>query len=79
MKFGKWLETFISEKNINKEEMFTVEKTQVNYMNYGVVIESILNACKEEQRAIKNMLVKIDFLNGDIKDYLRHLAVAIAI
>ena len=79
MKFSKWLDTLVSEKNIDLEETFTIEKTQTNFMNYAVVVEAIKNTCKEEQKAIKNMLVKIDFLNGDIKDYFRHLAVAIAI
>lgn len=32
-----------------------------------------------EQRAIKTMLVKIDFVNGDVRKYLRHLAQAIAL
>lgn len=68
MKFTKWLDTMIKEKGIDLEEIFTVEKTQTNIMSYGVVVE-----------AIKNMLVKIDFFNGDVKDYFRHLAVAIAI
>lgn len=79
MKFTKWLETFIREKGIDLEETFTVEKTQRNFMSYGVIVEAIKNTCKEEQKAIKNMLVKIDFFNGDVKDYFRHLAVAIAI
>ena len=79
MKFSKWLDTLVSEKNIDLEETFTIEKTQTNFMNYAVVVEAIKNTCKEEQKRIKNMLVKIDFVNGDIKDYFRHLAVAIAV
>lgn len=79
MKFSKWLDTLVSEKNIDLEETFTIEKTQTNFMSYGVVVEAIKNTSKEEQNGIKKLLVKIDFLNGSVKDYFRHLAVAIAI
>jgi len=33
---------------------------------------------QDEQKAIKNILVKIDFQNGNIMDFFKHLAQAIA-
>ena len=48
-------------------------------MNYQVVIEHIKAAPLHEQKAIKTTLVKIDFMNGDIRHFFRHLAQAIAI
>lgn len=79
MRFNKWLNTFIDEKGIDREEMFEVEgPSGTNFMQYGVVIEHMEIAPAHEQAAIKNMLAKIDFRNGDVKHFLRHLGQAIA-
>jgi hypothetical protein len=42
-----------------------------------VVIEAILNAPKIEREGISNKLLVIDFKNGDVNDYLKHLAGAL--
>lgn len=77
--FDKWLDTFIDEKALDTEEVFTVEgPSGPNYIPLGVVIEHIKIAPAHEQQAIKDMLVKIDFCNGDVLDFFRHLAGAIA-
>ena len=79
MTITKWLDTLINEKNIDLEktfELFSKDGTW-NLMPYGCVIEAIKSAAKHEQAAIKNTLVKIDFLNGDICHYFRHLAQAL--
>ena len=76
--FTKWLDLFISEKGIDLEESFTLDgPSGVNYMNYGVVVEFMKIAPKHEQKAIKNMIVVIDFKNADVKHYFRHLAQAL--
>lgn len=73
-KFNEWLNTFIEEKGIDLEESFEIEVAGVeNFFTYEVVIEHILIASPTEQSKIKNMLVEIDFENGDIKHYLRFL------
>lgn len=77
-KFEKWLDTMIEEKGIDLEETFEIQGECWNLMSYGVVVEAIKATSETEQKAIQNMMVKIDFVNGDIKDYLRHLAKAIA-
>lgn len=79
MKFSNWLETMISEKGIDLEENFTFEDANgANVMPYGVVIEAAKNASAGEQAQIKNTLVMIDFKNGDIKHFLRHLGRGLA-
>ena len=78
MNFTKWIDTLIEEKDIDTEATFEIEtETDWHLMPYGVVIEAIKSAPNREQAAIKNMMVRIDFANGDIKDYLRHLAQAL--
>lgn len=80
MTFNKWLDTLIEEKGIDTEQLFEVEGASgLNIIPLGCVVEAIKATCKQEQAAIKAMLVKIDFVNGDIVDYFKHLAQAIAI
>lgn len=77
--FKRWLNRFIDEKGIDREEMLSVEGYGgLHQMPVEVVLEHMLIAPKSEQDAIKNMIVKIDFRNGDVVDYFRHLATAIA-
>jgi len=76
-----YLNNLISEKaNISMSTPIEVEGASgTNFMNVGVIVEHILIAPKTEQEAIKNVLVKIDFNNGDILDFFKHLAKALAI
>lgn len=78
--FAKWLETFIGEKGLYMDDDMSVEgPSGLNMMTLETVYESMLSAPKKEQDAIKTMLVKIDFVNGDVRKYFRHLAQALAI
>lgn len=81
MTFNEWLDTFISEKDLDLEQVFEVEGPDwgTNYIPARVVVEHIQIASPAEQMEIKNMLVKIDFHNGDVMDFFKHLAKAIAI
>ena len=76
-----YLNNLISEKaNISMTTPIEIEGASgTNFMNVGVIVEHILIAPKTEQEAIKNVLVKIDFNNGDILDFFKHLAKALAI
>jgi hypothetical protein len=78
--FSRWLDTFLSEKGIDLEDRFTVQGPEwgENDMAYEHVVDAIKRAPAHEQAGIKDMLVKIDFKNGDVRHYLRHLAQAIA-
>ncbi len=79
--FGKWLDTFLTEKGIDREETLEVEGKMygTNWMPISVLVAAIKVAPKHEQDAIKSMLVKIDFKNGNVRHYLTHLAKAIAL
>lgn len=80
MTFTKWLNTFVSEKNLDTEQMFTVEgKSGANHIPLGCVLDAIKSAPASEQAGIKSMIVKIDFRNGDVCHYFKHLAQAIAL
>lgn len=76
----KYLNDLLAEKNIDLEE--TLEVTGdwgVNFIPVGCVVEAILQAPKIEQTKIKNILVMLDFKNGNILHFFAHLAKAIAI
>jgi hypothetical protein len=77
--FGKWLDTFLSEKGIDTEETLEVEgPSGTNWMPVGCLVEAIKGAPKGEQEGIRSMLVRIDFQNAPVRPYLVHLARAIA-
>ena len=78
--FSKWLDTFLEEKGIDREYSFTIEGASgPNLMSYEIIIEHMKITGPQEQAALKDMLVKIDFHNASVTDYLRHLAQAIAL
>jgi hypothetical protein len=78
--FKKWLDVFVEEKGIDLEEVFSIPgPSGENLIPVGVVIEHMKIAPAREQAAIKDMIVRIDFINGDVVGYFRHLARAIAI
>ena len=71
---------FLSEKGIDLDEVLTVEADSgQNLIPIGCLIDVIKSAPDHEQREIKAMMVRIDFQNGRVMDYLRHLAQAIAL
>ena len=78
MTFINWFDTFTAEKNIpyiaweiNSEDGTT------HMIDNNVVMEHIRIASESEQTGIKNVLVKIDFANGDVNHFFKHLAEAI--
>ena len=77
--FNNWLDTFIEEKGIDLKQILEV-KTEGNthYFEVGNIIENIKATAPEEQEEIKKTIIKIDFYNGDVVDYFKHLAQAIA-
>ena len=78
MNFKKWLKTYMEEKGVDDFETFEFTYNGDKHIfDYGYVIKAILLSSKEEQRAIKEMLVKFDFVNADVKSYLRHLSKAL--
>ena len=80
MVFSKWIDTFIEEKNINIDHEIEVDGSWgINYIPIACIIEGMKATCKEEQRKIKDILVKIDFKNGDVLHFFNHLAKAMAV
>jgi len=78
--FAKWLATFVEEKGIDTEQVLTVPgNSGANHIPIGCLIEAMNQSPAQEQAGIKNMLVRIDFVNGDVIRYFKHLAQAIAI
>jgi len=78
--FCQWLDTFVSEKGIDIEQVIEVEGPNwgTNSIPVGVVIEHMKITTDAEQAQIKDILVKIDFRNGDVMHFIKHLAKAIA-
>jgi hypothetical protein len=74
--FTKWFKTFLQEKELDLEA--TCFDFKVNglfqSMPLGCIVEFTETMPKKIQNNIKTTLVKIDFKNGNIKDYLEHLA-----
>ncbi len=77
----RYLETLIAEKAAaDIDQGFTVDgPSGQNHMTYQNVVDAIVSAPRREQDAIRRMLVRIDFNNGDVFAYFRHLAQAIAL
>tara|TARA_R110000868_G_C10586358_1_gene739147 strand:+ start:368 stop:610 length:243 start_codon:yes stop_codon:yes gene_type:complete len=79
MTFTKWLDTFLSEKGIDPETTFDVDgPSGFNLIPVGSLVEMMKQAPATEQIGIKRMIIKIDFLNGNVLDYFKHLARAVA-
>ena len=80
LSFNSWITCFISEKDLDTDMMFDVEgPSGVNIMDYNVVIQAMFDAPQHEKDSIKKTIIKIDFMNGDVLHYFRHLAHALAI
>lgn len=80
MKFSDWLKTFIDEKGIDTEQILEVEgDSGTNFIPVQIVLDHVLKTTKDEQWKIKDIIVRIDFMNGDFLHFLKHLAKAIAI
>ena len=76
----KYLTILFSEKGISLDTSIEVNgNSGTNYMTVETVLENILITTKEERKQIKDILVKIDFANGDILHFIKHLSKAIAI
>lgn len=69
---GQFIETMMEEKGLNPDGY--VEKEGHINLSYRNLIEFIEGSVSEkDQEAIRDMLVKIDFANGDIEHYLNFL------
>lgn len=77
--FNKWLDTFIEEKGIDLKQVIEIKtEDNIHYFEIENIVDNIKHTTPEEQEEIKNVIVKIDFHNGDVIDYFKHLAQALA-
>jgi len=71
-----YLQTLLSEKGISEEHVFTIKSDSL-YGNHivalEVLIEFVENLDPITQGRIRETLVKIDFRNGNILQYLEFL------
>lgn len=77
--FIDWFNTFLNEKNPPFESWEIVDdEGNTHIIDSGIVVETILQAtAPAEQEKIKNILVLIDFRNGDVNHFFHHLATGI--
>jgi len=77
-KTQKYLRVFFEEKDLPYADWdITSTDGTWNSISNEFVIEMIHVAPRSEQEGIANMIRKIDFLNGNVNDYLKHLAHAL--
>ena len=81
MNFNTWLDTFLEEKGIDLDEIMKIQGDVygTNFISVSELVNQIKYAPLAEKQGIKEMMVKIDFHNASVMDYLKHLAQAIAI
>lgn len=80
MEFNKWLDVFIEEKGIEREEHFCIEtKETLHIVQIDIVLDYLKNLPEADKKITKDTLVKIDFQNGDVKHFLKYVAKGIAI
>lgn len=74
-KFSHWFDTFLDEKNLPHTAWeFSASNGTTHFIDTNVVIEMIRNTNSDEQRKTKYIIVQIDFHNGDVIHFFRHLA-----
>ena len=80
MTFNNWLDTFITEKDLDLDHTFEVEGDGgLNLIPLGAVVDMMQAWPTDLQAKAKAMLVKIDFVNGDVVDFLKYIAAKMAI
>jgi len=71
----QYLETFFEEKNLPFESWEVIaEDGTPHFIDSDVVVEAILNCPNHEQKKIADVIRRIDFANGNVNDFLKHLA-----
>ena len=76
----KYFRTLLNEKGINLDNVLEVEGPEygTNFIPVECVVEWMENADRGVQVKMRNTLTKIDFMNGDIMDFITYVAKFIA-
>lgn len=74
-----YITTLLEEKNIDLQETFVVDvRSDYSHIySYEQFVEDLAEFLKDNavmQNKIRNTFVKIDFVNGNVKDYIDFLA-----
>lgn len=78
--FAHWLDTFVDEKGLDREHLIEADgPSGTNIIPLDVLLAHFKRATPGDQAGIKAAVVRIDFMNGDILHFFRHVAGAIAI
>ena len=76
----KYLKTFFAEKNLaNVSFEVASPNGTMNFMETQMVIDTIMQAPQNEQKAIGDNIRRLDFHNANILDYIKHLGKALAV
>ena len=70
----KYIKDFFSEKQIPNEQFAIIQNRSTHLIDSEFVINLIKKSPTTEQKNISNILRKIDFQNGNINHFLKHLA-----
>ena len=74
----KYLKTFFEEKQLPDVSWeLTANDGTAHFIGSAVVIEHMATASAAEQNKIADVIRRIDFVNGDVNDFLKHLAGAL--
>lgn len=76
MKFDKWLDTFIDEKELDTDTLFEIEADDgLHMVDFDLLITWIkTELSSSDQNKVKDQLVRIDFANGDVMDFFEYIA-----
>ena len=75
---GSYLNQFFSEKDVPDRDFTITDSRGVrHFIPNAVVVEHIALTSGSERKKIEDVLRQIDFRNGDVNDFLKHLAKAI--
>jgi hypothetical protein len=76
---ASYLRRFFAEKALEDQTYeITAPDGMLHLIPTGCVIEAIMAAPAREQDGIASILRRIDFANGDVHHFLRHLAQPLA-
>jgi len=70
----KYIKNFFEEKEIHYKEWEIEHNGSIHLINNETIIDIIKNVSTKEQNGISDVLRKIDFQNGDVNHFLKHLA-----
>lgn len=79
--FKQYITDLLSEKGYAMDDAFTIILPRhAHIYEYGQFIDDLVEITEgdnETRRKIRHEFVKIDFVNGDVNNYVKHLATGI--